>query len=346
MKTSPKNFKTTLLQSLLDLLWHQWTTLGVAGHGGHEPRVIDPDALLLATCVFGRYEPRLFDEMLDWLDVNGWCINVQRVRSLLKKYRFGCERVIACVGALQAKGAATVKWRRLSLSVEPAKPGADLEPLFYLPDGRPQPMFGRSEPQFSGYGMHRGSLELRHLTQPTNPELTANLFFRLRALFGVNARADILVYLLTHDDGHPPEIARQTGYFPKTVQMTLAEMACSGNVHPARKGREKHYRLEPADWSLLRAKAGATAVWPEWVAWPQFYAAMTGIWGLLQNQELSKASPALQAAEWQKEMSHLQPLMAESKPGAVMKDLHRLTGANYLQAVQEDLMRCLTVIAS
>jgi hypothetical protein len=165
-------------------------------------------------------------------------------------------------------------------------------------------------------------------------------------LFGVNARADILVYLLTHDDGHPPEIARQTGYFPKTVQMTLAEMACSGNVHPARKGREKHYRLEPADWNLLRAKAGTTAAGPEWVAWPQFYAAMTGIWELLQNQKLSQASPALQAAEWQKEMRRLQPLLAESKPGAAMKDWHRLTGASYLQAVQEDLMRCLTAIAS
>lgn len=346
MKTSPMDFKATFLQSLLDLLWRQWTTLGVAGHGGHEHRVIDPDALLLATCVFGRYEARMFDEMLDWLEVNGWCINVQRVRSLLKKYRCGCERVIACVGALQARGAATAKWRRLSLSTEPAQTGADLEPLFYLPEGRPQPMFGRSEPHFAGYGLHRGSLELRHLTQPTNPELPANLLFRLRALFGVNARADILAYLLTHEDGHPPEMARQTGYFPKTIQMTLAEMAGSGNVHPARKGREKHYRLNPADWSMLWAKAGAMAVGPEWVAWPQFFAAMTGIWGLLQNQELSKASPALQAAEWQKQMSRLQPLMAESHPGAVLKDLHRLTGASYLEAIQEGLLRCLTAMVS
>ena len=346
MKTSPNNFRGTFLQSLLDLLWRQWTTLGVAGHGGIAHRVIDPDALLLATCVFGRYEARMFDEMLDWLEANGWCINVQRVRSLLRKYRYPGERVLACVGALQAKGAAMAKWRRLSLIAEPAKTGADLEPLFYLPDGRPQPMFGRPEPRFAGYGLHRGNLELRHLTQPTNPELPANLLFRLRALFGVNARADILAYLLTHEDGHPPEMARQTGYFPKTIQMTLAEMECSGNVHSARKGREKHYRLVPEDWRLLWAKAGGAAVGPEWVAWPQFFAAMIGIWGLLQNQELSMASPALQAAEWQKQMSRLRPLLAESHPGAVLKDLQRHTGISYLGAVQEDLLRCLTVMAS
>jgi hypothetical protein len=99
------------------------------------------------------------------------------------------------------------------------------------------------------------------------------------------------------------------------------------------------------NWSLLRAKAGATAVSPQWVAWPQFFAALTGIWSLLQNQELSKASPALQAAEWQKQLSRTQPLVAESDPGAVLKDLHRLAGANYLQAVQNDLLRYLTAMA-
>ena len=69
---------------------------------------------------------------------------------------------------------------------------------------------------------------------------------------------------------------------------------------------------------------------------------MTGIWGLLQNHALAKASPALQAVEWQKRMSQMQPLIAESDPGAFIKDLHRLNGADYLQAIQEDLLRWLT----
>jgi hypothetical protein len=258
---------------------------------------------------------------------------------LLKKHAYGCERVIACIGALQAKGAETVKWRRLSLSAEPAQPGAVLEPLFFLPNGRPQPLFGQPEPQFARYGFHRGRLELRHLAQPTNPELPANLLFHLRALFGVNARADILAYLLTHEDGHPPEIARQTGYFPKTVQMSLAEMACSGNVHPARKGREKHYRLDAADWNMLWPQDGSG---PGWVAWPQFFAAMTCIWRLVQNPQLAKASPALQAAEWQKVIGQVQPLLAQSYPTVILKDLNRLTGTAYLQAVQREVLRLLS----
>jgi hypothetical protein len=288
----------------------------------------------------------MFDEMLDWLGVSGWCINVQRVRSLLKRYAYGCERVLAAVAALQAKGAETAKWRRLSLCGEPVEPGATLEPLFYLPDGRPQPAFGRPEPHFERYGFHRGNLELRGMSQPPNPELPANLMFRVRALFGVNARADILVYLLTHEDGHPPGMARRTGFFPKTIQMTLAEMACSASVRTIKKGREKHYRVDAGEWALLRPKDRPAAGWPKWAGWPQFFAAMAGVWSLIENRQLSNTSPALQAAEWRKEIGRLQPLLAESEAGPAFEDLHRLTGVKYLEAVQDALMGCLAAITN
>ncbi len=342
MKTSPNKFKEAFLEGVLELLWRQWTTLGVAGHGEREGRVIDPDALLLGTCVFGRYEPRLFDEMLDWLGVNGWCINVQRVRSLMKQYGYGCERVVACVAALQAKGAETAKWRRLSLSVEPIGAGTSLDPLFYLPEGRPQPAFGRPEPEFARYGFHRGKLDLRRMSQEPNPELPGNLMFRLRALFGVNARADILTYLLTHADGHPPEMGRQTGYFPKTVQMTLVEMAYSGKIHGARKGREKHYRVDGAEWTLLHTREDSNGSWPGWVGWPQSFAAMTDVWRLAQDPELAKTSASLQAAEWRKLMDRVEPWLAQGDAGTPPKDLNRLTGAAYLRAVQGELLQLFT----
>jgi hypothetical protein len=179
------------------------------------------------------------------------------------------------------------------------------------------------------------------MTQPANPDLPANLLFRLRALFGVNARADILAYLLSHEDGHPPEIARQTGYFPKTIQMTLMEMECSGKIQAVRRGREKHYRLDQREWTMLRPMGASTTPCPRWVAWPSFVAAMTGIWTLLQNQKLAQASPALQAGEWQKQMNRIQPWLMQCNLGISFRNAQRLHGDNYLQAVQEDLLRCL-----
>ena len=42
-----------------------------------------PGAMLLFTLEMGRYEPRLFDEVLDWLVINGRWIDLQRLRGIL-----------------------------------------------------------------------------------------------------------------------------------------------------------------------------------------------------------------------------------------------------------------------
>lgn len=39
-----------------------------------------------------------------------------------------------------------------------------------------------------------------------------NLLLQLRALYGVNVRAEIIAYLLTHEAAHPAEIARASYY--------------------------------------------------------------------------------------------------------------------------------------
>jgi type IV secretory pathway TrbF-like protein len=69
---------------------------------------------------------------------------------------------------------------------------------------------------------------------------------------------------------------------------------------------------------------------------------MTAVWRLAQHLELAAASAGLQAAEWQKLMGRIQPWVAQSDPGAVAKDLKRLTGTASLQATQQELMRFLT----
>jgi hypothetical protein len=93
-----------------------------------------------------------------------------------------------------------------------------------------------------------------------------NLF---QANAGTSEFVNLSACLLTHPDGHPPDMALQTGYSPKTVQMTLAEMAYSRKIYAARKGREKHYREDGADWALLRVQGDPGTAWPKWVGWPR-----------------------------------------------------------------------------
>ena len=86
MKMLQKDFRDIFLDNILGFLWRQWSAIGVLGEArAREPWVIDPEALLVFTLETGRYDPRLFDEVMDWLVTNGHLIDMQRLRGILRK---------------------------------------------------------------------------------------------------------------------------------------------------------------------------------------------------------------------------------------------------------------------
>jgi hypothetical protein len=83
MEMSLKGFKQIFLENILNFLWRQWSALGVLGEARtQDPWLLDPEPLLLFSLEMGRCEPRLFDEVIDWLVVNGHWINLQRLRGM------------------------------------------------------------------------------------------------------------------------------------------------------------------------------------------------------------------------------------------------------------------------
>ncbi len=87
MPISFRNSLDQLTQRMVDLLWHQWSSMGVAGYARpDENRIIDPEALILATTRFGRYDSRLMDESIDWLVKFGNRISLQRLQGLNKNW--------------------------------------------------------------------------------------------------------------------------------------------------------------------------------------------------------------------------------------------------------------------
>src|SRR5208337_2570647 len=86
MNMLQNDFRDIFFDNLLGFLWRQWSTLGVLGEAGtKDPWVIDPEALLVLTLGIARYEPRLFDEVMDWLVTNGQWVDIQRLRGILRK---------------------------------------------------------------------------------------------------------------------------------------------------------------------------------------------------------------------------------------------------------------------
>src|SRR4030043_1499831 len=112
MGMSQKNFKNIFLEHILSFLWRQWSALGVLGESRSEdPWAVDPEPLLLFTLEIGRYEPRLFDEVLDWLVVNGRWIDLQRLRGILRPKNDTTIQLTGAVASFLMKERNERKWQ-------------------------------------------------------------------------------------------------------------------------------------------------------------------------------------------------------------------------------------------
>lgn len=337
MNPSLKTFKAEYQSLLLDLLWSQWSALGVAGQSRAEgERVVDPEALLLLSCTMARYDPRLFDEILDWLRANGWLINIMRLRRVLRTERFAGGRVLAAIAGLLARGAEAPKWKQLAACPErsPAE-----EELFFSEDGRPLPTLGEPEPGFARYGWRRGPLRHRGHSQAFRPTGNATLLLQLRALLGINVRCEIVLYLLTHEASHPSQIARDTGYFERTAQSALADMSRSGVIQVRTTNREKHYWLQPDAWWQLLHRSGQPP--PKWVTWPPLFRALEQIWLRLNDPELHTLDSMLQASEVRKLMLEVRPCLARAGCDRALSDDAQHLGESYLPVFMSDVKKLL-----
>lgn len=238
-------YRRSIEDLLHRFLWKQWSQLGVAGTAPEEDRwIIDPEALLLFTLEAARTEPRLFDEVLDWLLINGHAIDVQRLRNLLgadKQYPVG---ILAAVALVLSEEDSSAKWKRLSGQAEST---SSPEPLFQLETKGPLQLKSR-DPRFERIGYLRSPFVPRRMSQAPSVTSISTLRLRLRAFFGIGIRAEAVAYLLVHQEGHTEEIARSIAYSFPGVQQVLREMAGSGLLHSRRVGREKVYWVEPSRW--------------------------------------------------------------------------------------------------
>lgn len=251
----PPDFSARLTSALLDWLWRSWVSLGVSGHGSEarQDRVIDPEALILASSLWARWDARLFDEMLDWLCQHGQLIHLQRLQTLYRR-GLGDARVLSAVASVLVEHSSHAKWKSL---IAPSPPSRPPEPLF---DGglAQTASWGEPDPLFLRQGFQRGRLQLRQLSQPPDPRRAPNLWLKLRALFGTSARAEIWLYLLTQGPGTAAEIARFSGYTPRSILLPLREMALSGHLHES--GRPPRARTERGKPAPVRTRGPSLKV--------------------------------------------------------------------------------------
>lgn len=291
MKPSAANSSEQLREALLPLFWRQWSAMGVAGHAtGGGPGMIDPEALVLASTVFARYDARLFDEMFDWLRSNGEWINVLRLTRLQAEHGLGDASVLGAIAEHLVAESAHLKWKTLT-KVVPAKPESR---LLFPHLGAPN----RADKKFLRWGWQRPPLENRGLSRPPRPNQPATFLLKLRALFGRQSRAEILAWLLTHESGHPAQIARETGYFRGSVQKVLNELELSGHVVATRRGREKVFVVRRDEWRFLITWGMPDATeFPRWLPWPTLFALIQAVHEVADRRAFRDHSADVQAIE-------------------------------------------------
>ncbi|MBW2615970.1 MAG: hypothetical protein JRD02_07325 [Deltaproteobacteria bacterium] len=299
---SQKTFRDLFLENILNFLWRQWSALGVLGEAWtHDPWVLDPEPMLLFTLQMGRYEPRIFDEVMDWLVVNGSWIDIQRLRGILREKDETTKNVTGTVAAFLMKEGNERKWKNLAQFCASQLPESfgNGQPLFREKDGKPHPISNNPDPNFLSYGFNRPPLKVRRMTRQVPITSHNTLRFLLRALFGLGSRAECLVYLLTHDGGHPSEVAKAIGISVRATQDALIELSRSGLVLTRVLGKRKiEYWISHERWWEFLSRASITEIEkPIWVNWIALFSALSKVWIALSEIDKEGTSDYMRSSK-------------------------------------------------
>lgn len=278
--------KDEVLEGALAFAWDQWSQMGLLG----EPRritrtAIDPEALLLFSLDVARRDPRLFDEILDWLSVNERLVSVQRVRNLA----VGPEDRALVDAAISWAGR---RGPQRGSSRRPTDQGA-LTPLF----PRLATPLRKLDEAFEAHGFARAPAERSGKSRPPDVTAPANFAFRLRYLLGVGARAEAMRCLLTI---YAPRVsaqvvARSAVYSKRNVQEALNSLRAAQVIVMITVGGEQSYRAERETWGPLFGFGEDD--WPAHRDWPQLLRALLRILRWLEHVEGQDLSDYMRASQ-------------------------------------------------
>lgn len=286
-----------LLHPLLDLVWDQWATLGVASERRHRgPSAIDLEALILLTLELGRSEPRLFDEMLDWLHHNSHLISTSRLTALCADDtdRRLVDATLAWL-ATQGRGA------RRAVRRERPRP-ATPEILFY---GASAPR--DADDSFAALGF------LRPRVQPSgksaSPDLLAPqcLTLRLRTILAAGAKSEVASALLTINAPRVQMgvLTASVGLTTRPVREALSELTAAGVVDRVSVGASPWFRIDRERWAAWLSADVENL--PTHTEWPQLSAAFRLLVRWLNAPDGQDATPYLRASAARSLWSEIEP---------------------------------------
>ncbi len=201
------SYKDEVHRLVLGTLWSLWAELGLSGwERWHSETAVDLEALILATARGGKSDPRLLEESLDWCVSNGRIASAIRLKHLVGSADVAIKHAFG-------RFAATVNAHA---------------PLSWPSYAEPASSFTRTG-------------------RSTPPDLscTSLVQLRLRALWGVNSRAELLRVMLPEQGRFMgvTEIALAAGYGKDAVSDALDNLHRGGLLARVGQTNQHQYRL-------------------------------------------------------------------------------------------------------
>lgn len=298
--------RTKLSNALVEFLWDEWAQMGLLAAPHHTSRwAQDPEALLLLTLEMARDDPRLFDEVLDWLVQNVSVMSARRVRTLCIDTED--EQLSAAALEWAARHSRPASSRRKLEDRSPAK-----TPLFRDEDF----VALRVDEVFSAFGFTRPTAEPSGKSRTPDFAAPINFAFRLRLLLGVGARAEAVRYLLTSDADSSlvADVARSAGYSKRNTQEALTSLEAAGTLTRAAKRGEQRYVVDRTRWAhLLGIEAHELPVYRDW---PRLFGALRRVSRWLARPDLETLSEYLLASQAADVLDVVRPEL--SRAGVIM----------------------------
>ena len=195
----------SLRRTLLHRAWMQWIALGVDAVGERDEAVVDPEALITLTAELGDADARLRDVSTDWCVAYGRYVNGSRLKQVVRELSTPSQAIGEYVATVAAAGGPTWPMATQPRSHYTTRGKARLESALALP----------------------------------------RLRIRLRAAFGVNARADVMAALLAAPEVglSVADIARKTRFTKPNVAFAVDALVLAGLLEARAVGNQRRVTL-------------------------------------------------------------------------------------------------------
>ncbi len=339
---SVKKFKEYLLDSMLNILWKQWSSYGI--YSNVEPVknfLIDPESLLCATCCFGRYEQRLFDEVISWLSENGNLLNIDRLKNILRLFDKSETNMLGAIAEYLVQKEQKRKWDRVVHFCKKKKSEEGIQDLFMSKNYLPIPILGKFDPIFLRWGFKREEVKLRKRIQKIDFEKPCNLLLKMRSFFGVNARADICVFLLFSGGDNSLQISQKIHFNQRNVYQVLNDLHRSGLVEKRSIGKRSLYAIDHDNWFRFFTVEYKI----KYIMWAKVFSGLSFLYKEMINKPEIFEDTYLASSEFRKISEKFIPEIETTRLKVQSKHLEKLTGdlfasgfINYVKDILQQLI--------